>query len=412
MAQKPNLAESKVVQVRHNRIKVWSLICAMTVVLAISFPTWVSSFSNNMASILLVKGVNWAQPGAHTWQERLSAYTPQDYAYLRAAHARWPTNRRLQENLAKMLWFDGKVSQAVAEWQSLAQTGPVSPVAWFFLGWGYERMDRPDAAVAAWRRSGVHGEAFLDLYWQVRVQKPYSAEALRLADIMVELEPDSPKFLMIGAEQNEMSGQRERSAALWNRAAALLPVTEPNHWWALGQARKNEHRWEDAAAVFAQGRQLDPDNREFWKSESYVFIVAGQWQAAAGVISGWAARFPQDKEAYTLGARMLSNQCDNVQARQWLETAITEQPDYALAYYNLGLVYYALGDREQAIRMVQQAISLESQGCPYAWYSQLGAWYREQGLTAETRVAYESALTCRPDYAQARQALLELSGSR
>ena len=380
--------------------------------LTVSFSAYTSSLENNIGTMLLIRFVVPAGSSLYPLWETNCVDMAQAEMYLRAAQNRWPRNPRVRDNLAKALWFQGQTAQAVAEWETLAKNGDDSPLMWFFLGWGYESLGRPEAAVEAWREAGIKGEYFLSLHGRTRQEEGNSARALRLAEIMAALEPDSPKFLLIAAQENENWDQRERAAGLRNRAASLLPSSDPEHWWAVGEALKVQYKWEDAAAAYAEARRLDPDNREVWKVESYVLMNAGQWQAAAEVISGWAARFPQDKGAYTLGARMLSNQYDNVQARQWLETTIAQRPDFALAYYNLGLVYYASDDRSQAIRLMEQAVRLDSQGCPYAWYSQLGAWYREKGLIAEARAAYESAVACRPDYTQARQALLELSGSR
>ena len=72
---------------------------------------------------------------------------------------------------------------------------------------------------------------------------------------------------------------------------------------------------------------------------------------------------------------------------------------------------HELGDEERAINLMQQAIALYGWGCAWEWYRELGMWYREMGRVDEAIKSYESAVTCNPGDAIARQALEELSGS-
>ncbi|WP_246605612.1 tetratricopeptide repeat protein [Sphaerospermopsis torques-reginae] len=46
-------------------------------------------------------------------------------------------------------------------------------------------------------------------------------------------------------------------------------------------------------------------------------------------------------------------------------------PDYAVAYYNRGLVYYQLGDKQKAIENLQQAAQLFLVQGNIAFYQQI-----------------------------------------
>jgi superkiller protein 3 len=74
-------------------------------------------------------------------------------------------------------------------------------------------------------------------------------------------------------------------------------------------------------------------------------------------------------------------------------------PDYATAYYNLGLVYGNQGNNTKAIELYEKAIELKPD---YAKaYNNLGLAYKNQGNLTKAIESYEKSIEIDPDYAEA-----------
>jgi len=73
-------------------------------------------------------------------------------------------------------------------------------------------------------------------------------------------------------------------------------------------------------------------------------------------------------------------------------------PDYAIAYYNLGNAYYDQGNHTKAIESYKKAIELNPDDAQ-AYYN-LGYAYREQGNNAKAIESYKKAIELDPDYAK------------
>ena len=74
-------------------------------------------------------------------------------------------------------------------------------------------------------------------------------------------------------------------------------------------------------------------------------------------------------------------------------------PDYAIAYYNLGNAYYDQGNHTKAIESYKKAIELNPDDAQ-AYYN-LGYAYREQGNNAKAIESYKKAIELNPDDASA-----------
>ena len=86
--------------------------------------------------------------------------------------------------------------------------------------------------------------------------------------------------------------------------------------------------------------------------------------------------------------------------------ALAIKPDYAGAYYNMGIALQVQGKLEEAIEAYKKALSIKPD---YAIaYNNMGNALKDQGKLEEAIEAYNKALSIKPDYAEAHRHLSTL----
>ena len=91
-------------------------------------------------------------------------------------------------------------------------------------------------------------------------------------------------------------------------------------------------------------------------------------------------------------------------ARKLIETAITVNPHFAEAHYNLGNLWRE--DEPAKAEECYRAALAQDSDLVEAHFN-LGALYREQGRMNDARVCFEQAIALRPGYAEAHRRLVE-----
>jgi uncharacterized protein (TIGR03032 family) len=102
-------------------------------------------------------------------------------------------------------------------------------------------------------------------------------------------------------------------------------------------------------------------------------------------------------------ALTLQKQGDWESAEKEYLQIITQQPDYAPAYFQLGNARLVKQEWQGAIELYRQALNRE-QRYSQAWYN-LGVCWENLGEIEEAIVAYQQAVTCNPNYAIALNSL-------
>ena len=141
-------------------------------------------------------------------------------------------------------------------------------------------------------------------------------------------------------------------------STSTLSVTAPQFFWGM-------------AALSAEANSTIPN------------VVAQKESAAADFAQGVAS----------------AQQKDWRKAETSFRKGIALDPNYADAYYNLGLALKNQGKTAEAIAACQKAISLNSNDAE-AYYN-LGVALGKHGKTAEAIVAYQKAISLNPNNANA-----------
>ena len=90
-------------------------------------------------------------------------------------------------------------------------------------------------------------------------------------------------------------------------------------------------------------------------------------------------------------------------ALEFFEKALSSRPDYAEAYNNMGNALQEQGKPEEAVESFEKALSLKPD---YAEaYNNMGNALQEQGKPEEAVESFEKALSLKPDYAESHRNL-------
>lgn len=113
-------------------------------------------------------------------------------------------------------------------------------------------------------------------------------------------------------------------------------------------------------------------------------------------VDRYQARFPTDPDAYQMRAGILVKEGKTVEAAKVYEQLVKANPNYAIAYNNLG--YYAMGTGDWARAedyLKRYRFLAPDQANPF---DSLGELYANTGRYAEARASLEQALKVKPDF--------------
>jgi tetratricopeptide (TPR) repeat protein len=207
-----------------------------------------------------------------------------------------------------------------------------------------------------------------------------------------------------------LNQQKNREAQKnFERATKLEPAypeTLPNAWNNLGLLATREGRTVDAIPYFQQALRLSPDHPVALLNLGNAYRQEKRWDEARNTLERAVAVSPDDPEAnYSLG--MVFAQLDDTgRAYDYLQRALKFRPDYPEALNNLGVLYLRTHRRDEAVGSFEQCIRV-APGFDKS-YLNLARVYVVEGASDKARNVLNELLKHHPDHVQAKQMLQEL----
>ncbi|MFZ6819595.1 tetratricopeptide repeat protein [Undibacterium sp. Ji22W] len=118
------------------------------------------------------------------------------------------------------------------------------------------------------------------------------------------------------------------------------------------------HRLEDALAMTARARDLDPDNLLVWHTQVSVLLEMRRFSEAIPLAEKGANKFPQDRYLLDLQAGMYLSQKKFVEAESVLRNSLQRQPDSPLAYSLLAECLTSQQRDADALQVIQQGLQV------------------------------------------------------
>lgn len=143
---------------------------------------------------------------------------------------------------------------------------------------------------------------------------------------VIQVDPDYPElaqlFLIVRFAYQAMGdGNEERLLDL----ATRIPVLSGDVWYNKGVSFYYQEMWSDAADAFGRATEIDPNNKLYWASKSFVLNKNGTYE----------------------------------EALQAAEVAIKLDPSYADAWHEKGIALYYLGDYHNSSQAHKKSITLD-----------------------------------------------------
>lgn len=152
-----------------------------------------------------------------------------------------------------------------------------------------------------------------------------------------------------GKNAEAIAKMEEALAAKPGMAAALQGLTQLNH---------RVKDWQKVITYGEQFLEISPDEPQIFVMLADAYKESGNKAKAAE----YAAKAPKNPTALFNQAAQLINSGKMAEAAPLLEQAIAADPEFAQAYYELGMLYAGMSKNAEARRNLQKYLELEPSG--------------------------------------------------
>jgi len=289
----------------------------------------------------------------------------------RATIARNPGCWMAYDNLGSAYMNEGRVKDAIIQYQGALTADPNDVIALNLLGVAFLQQRREDEAVAQFQRALEINPGFAETHNNIGI-------ALL------------------------QKGQVDAAIAHYRRALEISPKAAPTEI-NLGYAFLLKGNPDEAAIHFKRALDLNPDSAEAHNKLANILRENGQPDAAIPHYQRALEIDPRDIEANNnLGVALLERKrTDEAVAR--FQRALEIDPDFAEAHVNLANVFMGEGRVNEAILHYEKALANEPGNAKA--HNNLGfALLREQRVD-EAVAEFRKALMINPDYPEAKRNL-------
>ncbi len=269
------------------------------------------------------------------------------------------TSATAHGGLARVLELQGRMDEALRQYQAATIAAPSDPQAWNQLGLAYQdRRDYPNA-ISAYNRAlsldAWNSTALISLDNLSRVNGSAGID-LSLVERYAEIAPTSELYLTI-AILHQQSGSWS-TAGRWYRQAISFDPYNSDNWLALASYHRFLEEWDLALVAITTAQRYDP-------SSSHVLLAMGDTLRELGLEEQAARSYQQAIDAtpnridgYVALASLLMDQAETDLALEVLASGMARAPADARGYLALGALYGEMGDLEGAAEIYQVGLKV------------------------------------------------------
>ncbi len=254
------------------------------------------------------------------------------------------------------------VSAAEASYRAAASGLPGRADPHLGLGQLYEMAQRPDEALAAYRRAvevdPTDPAAALSLGRYLLRQRRNPTEALPLLRRACQDRPAWPEALVAHGEALLALGRPGEALAVYQEAVRLAP-TQPGAQTGLGRSLVGRGQWQEAEAPLREGIRQVANDAAAHVALAEVLEHTGRESQAMEVWDAAIDRAPADMNARLRAAQLAQRTQQNSLARAYLDRVLQAEPRRAEALLLRGIIAAEEGNRTQAREAFEAALAGE-----------------------------------------------------
>ena len=296
---------------------------------------------------------------------------------------------------------------AAAAPAALRAAGPAVLAGWFRLAVeAFERDDERTAAEHAQRILGVdanHVDA-LNLLGIIACRAGQYGLSNELLNRAIALRPGEAQFVMNLGNALREEGRFESAIASFEKALRLDPLLGDVHF-NLGMAYADLQRHDQAIAEFTRFLGAGADGRAAWRLGG-TLREQERWDEAVHFHAAAAAALPDDPEALHDYGAVLVEAGRAAQAAPILVRAAARAPDSPEMRNSLGNLYYELDDLDAAQAHFDAALALRADYAEV--HFNLGRVLLRRGQLAAAAAAMERSCDLKPGLHTAQWTLAQL----
>ena len=187
---------------------------------------------------------------------------------------------------------------------------------------------------------------------------------------------------------------------------SAYPDTLPDAWNNLGLLATRDGLMTDAIQYFQKSLELSPDHMVALVNLGNAYRQQRRWDDACAIFERAVAVGPQDPEASYGLAMVYAQLNDTSHAYEYLQKALALRPVYPEALNNLGILYLRTEQRDKAVASFEECIRIAPDFDQA--YLNLARVYVLEGAPEKARKILLQLLAQHPDDAQAKAALAQL----
>lgn len=225
--------------------------------------------------------------------------------------------------------------EALVWYHQAAKLAPLREDVWYNMGLAYEKMQD-------WQKAQERYHLAFSL-------SPRRQFAARLEFVYLQL------------------GLKEKALSPWQELAALLPVSDADHWWAVGRMAELAENWEEAVTAYARGSEQAQQPYDFWMRQGVAYERLQEWEQAEEVYQRALAAKPDQPWPYLGIGHTLRARQDYEGALRFYQQAKELAPERMDPKYHIGYTYYLLKDFPSAEGYFREALAINPQN-PWSAY--------------------------------------------
>jgi len=332
-------------------------------------------------------------------------YWKDDVSVWRRAVAVTENNYDAHNRLGRAWFSQGRVDEAIREFQEVIRLNPGFAEAYYSLGHSFDTKGRVDEAMACFKKALEIRPDYIvahDSLDSLLLQKGQVDQVIIRCQKALELEPDNETAHINLGSALFQKGRVDEAIVHYQKALQIKPDYVEAHI-NLGTALCQKGRVDEAIVHYQKALQIKPDYAEAYFALGNALNSQGRFDEAIASYQKALEIRPDYVAAHNGLSRILLQKGLVDQVMIHCQKALELEPDNETAYNNLGCALFQKGRMDDAIVDYQKALQIKPD---YAEaHINLGTALFQKGSVDEAIVHFQKALQIKPDNAEACFAL-------